>query len=606
MCSLFLKYLCKSNNYIGFSLLLFFSCTGNISADQLSYNSHNLVNIELPHTELIPSSRIIEDRNKQFTLDNVKGFNSSLSRSSSGNIVSFGFSDAAYWFIVNLYNPSQQSQQRYLFVEPSWIDKIEVNLIYPDAQSVAMQGGDTIVFSQRALALQNSNFKLDLPPGATQLIVRTETRDPYLIKMSLWQEGFFFKNLRHELLYLGFTYGVIVAMLLYNLFLFVSIREKVYASYVFYVFCFLVMHSTYNGYTYAHLWPNSPEWSNWAHSIFIYFFVISGLLFAITFLNLKQAIPQAFRWAKFFLITVIGSFVVLFALGYGWHVLSSILWVVFYAPFVLFLGLIALLDGNRSARFFLTAAIAGFVGSFVTALAVLGLIPFNFYTYHAVDFGMVIDSVLLSLALADRFKIAHIEAEDSKMRLLLASQHYAEQLEQEVAAQTRELRRANATKDRFFSIIAHDLKGPIASLTSLFNEIILDKNDFSDEVLTQVRQTTLTTQHFLEQLLTWSQSQRGQIEFHPESVELKHMLNQATSLLLTQATNKAITLTIEHEKPAWALADEPMLQTILRNLINNAIKFSHTGGKIRILIDEDEKYQLVHILDYGVGISAER
>jgi len=395
-------------------------------------------------------------------------------------------------------------------------------------------------------------------------------------------------------------------MILYNLILFLSTKERVYAAYISYLFFFLLMHATYNGYTFPLFWPDSPNWGNWAHSVFIYLFIGSGLFFAISFLELRKKQPHAYRIAVGFASILSLSFILTALIdGYSLHVRSSIIWVMIYAPFVLVLGIFALRSGNRSARFFLTAAIAGFIGSFITALAVSGLIPYSGITYHAVDIGMLIDAILLSFALADRLRLARLQTEQAKSELLTATQEYALQLDQTVTQRTLDLSNANASKDRFFSIIAHDLRGPIGGLTALFNEVIIKPEDFTADDLDMTRESISNTSQLLEQLLSWARSQRGEMQVQPQVFDITELLSETQQLFASLALNKGIHLDISLDAKHYVYADIAMTRTILRNLTSNALKFTEQAGSVRATIKQDDAHYIVSIMDDGVGITHE-
>ena len=360
-----------------------------------------------------------------------------------GEIISFGFSDDSHLFLISVVNPLKEPLARLLVFNPTWLDHIDVTLIHPSGEREFYSGGDYLAFDHRSIEHGKINFNLTFEPGVSQLLVNTKTGDPYLVGMSLWERSAFYRQDGYQKLYNGFIYGILIAMLLYNLVLFLSIRENVYASYVNYILFFILMHSTYNGHLYGLFWPSFPLWSNWAHSIFIYMFIGSGIYFLISFLDLKKLMKKNYRLACGFALVLIASFFITAAVGYSLHVRSSILWVFVYTPFVLYVGFASLISGNQSARYFLTAAVAGFIGSFVTALTVTGIIPFRFYTYHAVDFGMLLDAVLLSFALADRLRLARGEADRVRSQLNDVTMSQAKNLEKEIAVRTLELEDLN-------------------------------------------------------------------------------------------------------------------------------------------------------------------
>ena len=582
-------------------LACFFLLTGS----SFAVAEQPAIDISRQVVSLIPDAVIIKDPENALTLDDVLSLDSSPLLSSRDNIVSFGFSDATHWIHIKLYNPAAYSITKLLVFEPTWLDELEVHIVTKNGATQSYHAGDTMAFGQRTVANHKINLELDIPSGASRLLIRTRTVDPYHVGITLTNRESFYRSENTETLHLGLLYGAIVAMILYNLILFLSTRERVYAAYISYLFFFLLMHATYNGYTFPLFWPNAPNWGNWAHSIFIYFFVASGLIFAINFLELKNKQPRSYKIAISFL-----SILFIFALltpigGYSLHVRSSIIWIIIYAPFVLILGIAALRAGNRSARFFLTAALFGFIGSFITALAVVGLIPYNYISYHAVDIGMLIDAILLSFALADRLRLARLQTEQVKSELLTATQEHALQLDQTVTQRTLDLSNANASKDRFFSIIAHDLRGPIGGLTSLFNEVIIRPEDFTADDLDMTRESISNTSQLLEQLLSWARSQRGEILVEPVIIDITELLTETQDLFSSLALNKGISLDMSLNEKHYVYADISMTRTILRNLTSNALKFTGKTGSVHATIKREDTHYIVSIMDDGVGIPDE-
>ena len=164
----------------------------------------------------------------------------------------------------------------------------------------------------------------------------------------------------------------------------------------------------------------------------------------------------------------------------------------------------------------------------------------------------------------------------------------------------------NATKDKFFSIISHDLKSPFNSLLGFSNLLVdqIEKKNYQgiEEYARIIQLSSKRVMELLENLLQWSRSQTGRIEFSPEFFELDMVIREVTELLNDTALQKNIKITNASLPKTIAYADKYMLGTILRNLISNAIKFTHSGGDIRITAEQDNNELLVSIADNGVGI----
>ncbi len=169
-----------------------------------------------------------------------------------------------------------------------------------------------------------------------------------------------------------------------------------------------------------------------------------------------------------------------------------------------------------------------------------------------------------------------------------------------------QLREINATKDKFFSIISHDLKSPFNGILG-FSGLLIDQININDydcvlEYAKIIQQSSQRAMDLLTNLIEWSRTQSGHIEFNPEYVEIGQLINEVYELANVSALQKSILLTKEITHHINVFIDKGMIGSVLRNLISNAIKFSHTGGEITIkaeLLDQNLK---VTIIDEGVGV----
>lgn len=199
-------------------------------------------------------------------------------------------------------------------------------------------------------------------------------------------------------------------------------------------------------------------------------------------------------------------------------------------------------------------------------------------------------------------------------KVLVSFINVTDQKKAEAALKEREtqLRQSNITKDKFFSIIAHDLKGPFSSILG-FSKLL--KDDFEEfevskqkEILDYIYESAINTYDLLENLLTWSRSQNGTIEFNPENVNVFLLCKRIVELMEQQALDKEIIIENKVVVNLMARADINMLSLILRNLISNALKFTPRGGLVTISANQLENKShsnLVEISveDNGLGIS---
>jgi two-component system, sensor histidine kinase and response regulator len=197
-------------------------------------------------------------------------------------------------------------------------------------------------------------------------------------------------------------------------------------------------------------------------------------------------------------------------------------------------------------------------------------------------------------------------------RVILRQKIALEESYQKLKENAKELESLNATKDRFFSIIAHDLFGPIAGISSYLD--ILDEEyhaGHSDHSglqanLGRFRNSVNNTLRLIENLLTWARSQRHEIEFHPEVTDLCSLIRLTMQSIQSQADSKNIHIKFKDtNEPVLVNGDPNMLETVFRNLLSNAIKFTYPGGEITITVERMAKKAGIKFIDHGVGISAE-
>jgi signal transduction histidine kinase/ligand-binding sensor domain-containing protein len=173
----------------------------------------------------------------------------------------------------------------------------------------------------------------------------------------------------------------------------------------------------------------------------------------------------------------------------------------------------------------------------------------------------------------------------------------------------KELLAANQTKDKFFSIIAHDLKNPFNVLLGFTELMSTELDQFEPEEIKEsiqaIRKSTVGIYELLENLLTWANSQHGKLELNPQVIDLFELTNSNIQLLAAQANQKEIELKSELVNNTVVWADKNSVNTVLRNLITNAIKFTPLNGRVTVSAKETDKEVLISVEDSGVGMSAE-
>ena len=183
-------------------------------------------------------------------------------------------------------------------------------------------------------------------------------------------------------------------------------------------------------------------------------------------------------------------------------------------------------------------------------------------------------------------------------------------ISKEIQLRNEQLTQLNAEKDKFFSIIAHDLKSPFTGLLGLTELMVESSDSFTKEEFVEysksINKASKKLYKLLENLLEWAQVQRGTITFTPMNLDLAQIVGQSIDIIYQRALQKKITIINEITSPQKVYIDEKMTQTVLRNLLSNAVKFTKSGGRVFIKAESlDEKRLRVSIEDTGVGIPKE-
>lgn len=181
--------------------------------------------------------------------------------------------------------------------------------------------------------------------------------------------------------------------------------------------------------------------------------------------------------------------------------------------------------------------------------------------------------------------------------------------EESIYKYNEELKRSNFAKDKFFSIIAHDLRSPFNALLS-YSDILLDEfdelsKDELKEYITHINTVSGNIYDLLNNLLDWAKIQTDKFYFSPEVIDMEQTISKVCNLLKEIAKSKNIDLLLDCEERCYVYADQNMISTVLRNLISNAIKFSHENSKIEIKTKNEIDRVRVTIKDYGIGMLRE-
>lgn len=325
-------------------------------------------------------------------------------------IVNFGIASSPVWVRLVVENRRDVAATQRLVIENSWINEIAVYFQSQDGTVSKHIAGDRHPYGQRPIKQRFFAFSHRYLPGPNIVYLRAETPDPLLLPIYLLSEGEAqATNTLQDYSY-GFVYGFIIALALYNAMLFLSLRHARYFYYAVYLLLFIAMNIAYTGHGFKWLWPNAVVWQQWIIPILMMLYGFAGLRFATSFLHTARTSPRLHQFIVFSCIGFAALEVLAILFDSQIAALNlSFAFIVLFTLAMVFLGVVALRAKQKSAGYFLYASLLAMVGALLTAMAVLGVIPYSGLTYRAVEIGMLIESVLLAMALADHFRLSQEE-----------------------------------------------------------------------------------------------------------------------------------------------------------------------------------------------------
>jgi two-component system, sensor histidine kinase LadS len=334
------------------------------------------------------------------------------------NAVAFGFTRSAYWLRVVLRNPAELPVAPLLEISNARIS--QVDLYAPDAagQYHAHQTGGDLPFASRALPNRQLLFPLLLAPQAEQVLyLRVQSTIAIIVPATLWPKADFALYARDDYAAQAWYFGMAAAMALFNLMLFVALRDRIYLMYVAFVASVALTIASKSGLAAEFLWPTQLVWSNVSYYAFTSLSLATFLMFTRRMLSTRQALPRVDRLMRFFIgLHLLAPLAYMAALGQ----LARYSIYVFLVTALTVVGVTGwcLWRRKRAAYFYASAFALIVAGSVITLMRTMGVLPTNVFTINALQFGSSMEMLLLAFALADRFNLLRREKLQAQQQLL--------------------------------------------------------------------------------------------------------------------------------------------------------------------------------------------
>ncbi|MDF2463321.1 MAG: Phytochrome-like protein cph2 [Ramlibacter sp.] len=325
--------------------------------------------------------------------------------------LSYGFKRSAYWLRLTLRNASGQPALRMMEVGYPILSDIQFHRPMADGTYESLVTGVATPFSTRPYPSRSFVFPVALPAHSQQVVyLRVQSVSAMLVPALLWEPQSFHAHERDDYATQAWYFGMASALILFNLLLFVALRDVVYLLYSVFATCTALAISASNGWGKEFIWPETTLWSNIAISVFGSLTLAALLLFTRRMLNTREVIPRVDRLIKVFVVLQL-----LFAVGVaispqGFAVPGTVL-ISVTAVLILSVGVFcAVWRRQRIAVFFVAAFSVWILGTTVVGLKTLTLLPANTLTMNGYQIGSALEMLLLAFALAYRFNMIRRQA----------------------------------------------------------------------------------------------------------------------------------------------------------------------------------------------------
>lgn len=398
-------------------------------------------------SQLGPHTEVLEDPQGQWTPATLPQTSGAWQPRATPSL-NFGFSKSVWWTRVTLRNTGPQQVERVLDLGSSLADEADVYVLGPGGhERLHMASGDRRPFASRGEPVRTIATRLILPPGETlTVLMRLAAHDGLheIITPTLWALEAFAEHMQTETLIFGLYYGVLVTMMLYNVFLFISTRQSTFGFYVAYIASFLAWGLVFRGYAFQYWWPNAPDFNNQVLPFIVSLLYLSLGLFLMRYLDTRHSVsPRLHRIVATCTaangIGILPVFMGLYALTFALNTLIALGMIIS----LIVAGHVLVYQGSRPARYFASAFALLAMAALIYYLRVLGLVPANGLTDNIVQIGSAAEVLILAFGLADQMNMLKTEKLHAEHQALVAQTALTTRLESLVSSRTQELEAAN-------------------------------------------------------------------------------------------------------------------------------------------------------------------
>ena len=402
---------------------------------------------------LTPYLDLLEDPGGALTLEQIRapGLAPQFKHSNfTGEALNFGITPSAWWLRLRVSNTSDQPIERLLEVAYARLSHLSFHAPQDDGSYRTLETGTTAPFESRGYPHRHFVFSLRLPPQAEQTVyLRVASTTAFIVPIRLWEPAAFHTYERSDYAAQAWYFGMATAMVLFNLLLFIRLKDWLYLQYVGFALSMAFALAAQNGLVKEVFRLESPLWSDLCTTFGYSFALASGMLFMRRMVETARLLPRLDPWLQGFVAFFLASPLLFLVTGQALIKAAAVTYLLAMVA-LMAVALYAAWRRQRSAYFFLVAFALLGLGAAPNALRAIGLVPTNVLTANAMQFGSALEMLLLALALADRFNQMRRERAAMQAELLATQKALIDtlrsseqRLEEHVAERTLALEEAN-------------------------------------------------------------------------------------------------------------------------------------------------------------------
>jgi signal transduction histidine kinase/ActR/RegA family two-component response regulator len=532
---------------------------------------------------LRPYFAVMEDPGGAMALADVQS-DAAASRFAPGEAtkrpLNFGSTASAYWLRMDVDNLSDSAVDAMLEIYYPRLAEVDFYRVASGQLLQSVKTGYARPFADRAYPHRFFLLPLPVAPGTKQTVyIRVKSPTALEVPAQLWKRSAFQSYEDTDNMTQAAYFGMFIALALYNILLWISLKERNYLFYVLFISSLAMALSASTGMGIQYIWGDVPGWTAISFAVSGHLSLVWLISFARRLLATEVATP---RW-DLVLKVAIGINAVLACTNFVSYTSKLSAMVIGLTSLLLLAyAVMGVVRKQRVAVLFTVAFVVVLLGAVASMLRVLGVLPANFFTINGIQIGSAFEMILLSFTLADRFHVLRAEKEKAQQRLVETLQSSERVLEAQVRQRTRALHQKNTELEQAMITISdveriarHDLRTPLASLAAAPGLLrgLRPATPREENILNMMENAANHALGMVNLSLDLFRMENGSYDFRPVPVNLTALVDNVVQHLSVHAASKEVRIEVAPcAQAVWAHAEVSLCYSIIANLGKNAIE----------------------------------